>query len=209
MKTNKRTVLGGIGLVATSGATVLASGAFTQVNADRTFELGLANDDTDSQLVITENDELESNAIQQTEDGTFSFDAQNVAPDAYTTYGDFSNITDPATLERGVFVIRNENDTGTDVDITVGISVDGDTNASVNLALLPSGDKENIEVASAGGETETITEIPSTETTDGVAADQAEIECGVHVDTTPEDVSTGEMSITLSISAERSNITSS
>jgi hypothetical protein len=207
MRIDRRAILGGIGLVATSGATVFASGAFTQVEADRTFDVGLAGDDSQSQLVIEENDELGSSAIQQTDDGAFSFNAQNVAPNALTTYGSFSDVTEPGTLETGAFVIRNENDTGTNVDVTAGISVDGETSAPVDLALLPpSDDSEDVKVASADGEGDTVTvsEVPSTETDDGVDPAQAEIECGVLVDTT-SDVSTGELGITLDITAVRSD----
>lgn len=207
MKINKRTVLGGIGLVATSGATVFGSGAFTQVEADRTFDIGLAGDDSESQLVIEENAELGSSAIQQTDGGEFSFDAQDIAPGAYTTYGDFSDVTDPATLEQGVFVVRNENDTGTNVDVTAGISVDGETSAPVDLALLPpSDDSEDVKFASADGEgnTVTVSEVPSTEADEVSDPDRAEIECGILIDTTAG-VPTGQLDITLDITAVRSD----
>ncbi|WP_434522838.1 hypothetical protein [Halorubrum sp. AS12] len=190
------TVAGVVGLT-------FASGAFTQVEADRTFDVGLASNDASSQLVIEENSDLESGAIEQGTDGAFTINASNVAPDAHTTYGEFETITDATSLERGVFVVRNENDTGEDIDVTFEIGFEANPDAMVELAVIdPS--EDSVSVADTSGAGVTISNVPSTEgeTTD----DDAEIACGLLVDTTVG-ATDQTLNVTLTVEAVRSTTT--
>ena len=185
---NRRKVL--LGLAAgTAGTTGLAfgSGAFTTTTADRDLEVGLADSDEDSQLVIEENNELESAAITD-DDGEFKIDASGIAPGAITTFGRFTEIDDAGTLEAGVFVIRNENETGEDIDITVEIhDLDLSDDSEIKLALLPDdsvndSNVESEESGSEGGSVEVDMDgVPSTEN-DGTDEDEASVEVGFIVD---------------------------
>lgn len=212
---NRRNVLKGL-TAASVGSMGLAfgSGAFTNTTATRDFSISVADSDQDSQLVIEETD-LGSAAIKSPENGQFAIDAQKIAPNARTTYGRFGDITDPSTLEKGVFVIRNENNTGYPVDITVSISFEEDTAAGLTLALEHPEDESNLDgpkilETSAGADDDaTLGGIPSTKSgpngeIGGATEADAEIQCGFIVDTT-EGVSNTSLSITLDITADRAS----
>jgi hypothetical protein len=214
---NRRNVLKGLS-AASIGSMGLAfgSGAFTETTATRDFTVSLSDSDRDSQLVIEETD-LGSAAIKSPENGQFEIDAQRIAPNAITTYGRFGDITDPSTLEKGAFVIRNENNTGYPVDITVSISFEDDTAAALTLALEHPEDESNLDgpkvlETSAGEDDDAVLgEIPSTESVPeddpnvgigGKDKEDAEIQCGFIIDTT-EDVSDTILGITLDVTADR------
>ena len=216
---NRRNVLMGL-TAATAGSMSLAfgSGAFTQVEAGRDFEIGLAGSDDEAQLVIEENDGVRSVAVEETDAGNFSIDADNVAPNAVTTYGEFgldgSGQLDATELRTGVFVIRNGNETGAPVDITVGIDFDTATDASVSLSLgHPASadelDGDEVLVTNASEDNDATlggirsTEDGSDDTPDGVSEPDAEVECGFLVDTT-DGGADETLSLTLSITAEQS-----
>jgi len=210
MDLNKRTILSGIGAVAMGGATVFGSGAFTQVEADRTFNVTVAGSDTESQLVI-EDIGRESTAITTNEDdGTFTIDASGAQPGAVTTFGEFATTTDATTLEQGTFAVRNANETGEPIDLTLQLGLDGSSEAVVTLAAAVDPANDTIQTTDTttgidGGESISLVDIPSTNaesTSDG----EAEVECGLVIDTTEGGV--GEtLNLTFAVKAVRSAVT--
>jgi len=210
MDLNKRTILSGIGAVAMGGATVFGSGAFTQVEADRTFNVTVAGSDTESQLVI-EDIGRESTAITTNEDdGTFTIDASGAQPGAVTTFGEFATTADATTLEQGTFAVRNANETGEPIDLTLQLGLDGSSEAVVTLAAAVDPANDTIQTTDTttgidGGESISLVDIPSTNaesTSDG----EAEVECGLVIDTTAGGV--GEtLNLTFAVKAVRSAVT--
>lgn len=210
MDLNKRTILSGIGAVAMGGATVFGSGAFTQVEADRTFNVTVAGSDTESQLVI-EDIGRESTAITTNDDdGTFTIDASGAQPGAVTTFGEFKTTTDATTLEQGTFAVRNANETGEPIDLTLQLGLDESFGAVVTLAAAvdPSGDDiqtTDTDTSIDSGDSISFSEIPSTnaaDTSDGAA----QVECGLVIDTTEGGV--GEtLNLTFAVEAVRSAVT--
>lgn len=196
MKLTKRNVLSGVGLLAVSGATAFGSGAFTQVDADRSFDISVANDDASSQLVIKQNSDLESDANETTDNGIFEINTSSVPPDANVTYGNFSNLSssnDPATLEQGFFVIQNDNETGSAVDISVGVEFDSSPSSTIYLYLV--GPSDNTYSTTSGGSDATVSDVGSSE----------EVECGFIVETDASD-SGSDIDATFSVSAELNKV---
>ena len=202
--TSRRTLLTRL-VAATTGAVGLAfgSGAFSQVKADRDFDVSLAGDEQ-SQLVIEENPDLDSSAAtidEETE--TFSLDASGLPSSARASLGAFENITNPETLDTGVFLIRNENETGGDVDIGVSVAFDedpDDENQLVEVALLPP--EGTPQTTSTDAEGAAIVEsVPSTESEEQPSEDEATVECGIIVDSADPE----QLDIELSIEAVRSD----
>lgn len=203
----RRFLFQSLGTVAAGVGISLGSGAFTQVEASHTFDLSLAADDTSSQLAI-EGTDLASSDITHTSAGTFTIDSDAIQLDAVATFGRFGTITSADTLTDGAFVVRNENQTEADVDVTLGFDTESSSNVVVELALVDPGD-ESISVIDSGGENSddvTISDVPSavSGTTDDSAA---EIECGLVVNTARES-GTGKLDFTISIEAVRSARTS-
>ena len=200
---NRRKVL--LGLAAgTAGTTGLAfgSGAFSETTAEREFEIGLADSDEDSQLVIDENEELESAAITE-DDGEFKIDATGVTPGARTTFGRFSDITEVNELEEGVFIIRNENETGEQIDIDIeihGLDFSGDS--KIELAILDPGGE--VDGTASGSESIEVgvKNIPSAINDDTDDSD-AEVEVGFIVDAgSDDDDLEGDLTIDAELSEE-------
>lgn len=193
--------------IASASGLAFGSGAFTQVTAGRTFDLSLAADDTESQLVI-EGTELASAGISQTAAGTFSIDSGSLPLNAITTFGRFTDNTDANTLTNGGFVVRNENQTEEDIDITVGLDGDSSSDVAVKLAIVDPNDGSVSVTSLTGGNAGdvTISDVPSAvsaATTDSAA----ELEYGLIVDTTSQ-TSAVELDLTFSITAVRSATTS-
>lgn len=215
--TSRRTLLTGLAAGATGVAgVVFGSGAFTTVEADRDFDVGLAESDDEAQLVIEETDPG-SVAIDD-DDGEFSINAQGIQPNGITTIGEFGtsdegDLSDDELIS-GAFVIRNENETGANVDVTVQISSD-DGDLDPELILVLDGPDNGSEQAAVDEEEETtIEDVPSTEdgseeTPEGVDEADAEIECGLFIDTrgveAPEE-NEPDIDVTLSIEAVRSDL---
>lgn len=209
---NRRNVLKGL-TAASAGSMALAfgSGAFTRVEANRQFDVGLAADDTSSQLVIEENGDLPG-AVNPTDDTTFEFVAGNVQPSSISTFGTFDTITDPQSLSIPAFVIRNENDTGESVDVTLSIDTASERNTVVSLAASPSSESttQSTAVTATSGATTgdiTIEGVPSFENSDTSISD-AEVDCGLVIDTTPDGVDTSsDLDLSFNVLAERSETT--
>lgn len=195
---------------ATAGSMGLAfgSGAFTQVEADRSFNVTVASDDTSSQLVI-ENTGSDLAAISTASDGTFTIDATGAQPGGLTTFGRFGDITDATTLEQGTFVVRNENQIGEPVDITLQIGLNGNSSAIVELAAVNPTDNSvsttDTNSNIGGGSPISLLSIPSANNADTTEAD-AQVECGLVIDTTAGGV--GEtLTLTFAVKAVRSAVT--
>jgi len=195
---------------ATAGSMGLAfgSGAFTQVEADRSFDVTIAGDDASSQLVI-ENTGSDLAAIDTTSDGSFTIDASGVQPGGLTTFGQFGDVTDATTLEQGTFVVRNENETGESVDITLQLGLDESSDAVVTLAAAVDPTNDTIQTTDTttgiGGEDTISLPVPST-SAEGTSDGEAEVECGLVIDTTAGGV--GEtLSLTFAVKAVRSAVT--
>lgn len=201
---NRRGVLKGLG-AATAGSAGLAfgSGAFTTTEADREFSVGLADSDAESQLVIEANDGLPSSVVATNEDDEFEIDGSRITPGATTTFGRFETIDDPATLAEGAFLVRNENETGEAVDISVGIDLDNSPTSKIALALLPSGDDPvAASEKSSDSVSATVGSVPSN--AEGGTADSAsaaEVEVGLIVDAAADD---DELSAVLTVEGEQS-----
>lgn len=206
---NRRNVLKGL-TAATAGSMGLAfgSGAFTQVEADRNFDVTIAGDDASSQLVI-ENIGSDLAAIDTASDGTFTIDTTGVQPGGLTTFGQFGDVTDATTLEQGTFVVRNENETGEPVDITLQLGLTGDSSAIVELAAVnPADDSVSTTDTNSdieGGNPISLLSIPSANNGETTEAD-AQVECGLVIDTT--DGGVGEtLNLTFAVEAVRSAVT--
>lgn len=184
------------------------SGAFTQVEADRNFDVTIAGDDASSQLVI-ENIGSDLAAIDTASDGTFTIDTTGVQPGGLTTFGQFGDVTDATTLEQGTFVVRNENETGEPVDITLQLGLTGDSSAIVELAAVnPADDSVSTTDTNSdieGGNPISLLSIPSANNGETTEAD-AQVECGLVIDTT--DGGVGEtLNLTFAVEAVRSAVT--
>lgn len=210
---NRRDVLKGL-TAASAGSMALAfgSGAFTRVEANREFDVGLAADDTSSQLVIEENENLPSAAINPTDDSSFEFSVADIPPNSISAFGTFDTITDPESLDVPAFVIRNENDTGESVDVTLRIDTASERNTVVSLAASPSSESttQSTAVTATSGATTgdiTIEGVPSVESSDTSISD-AEVDCGLLIDTTPDGVDTSsDLGLSFNVLAERSETT--
>ena len=200
---NRRKVLQGLA-AGTAGSIGLAfgSGAFSQTTAERDFDINLADSDDESQLVIEENDDLESTAIGTNEDDEFKIDGSQITPGARTTFGRFDDITDDESLDEGVFIIRNENETEEDIDIEVEIDLDDSTDSEIELALLHDGEVKT----DSGDENDPakvdVDEVPSA-VDDGTDDSDPEVEVGFIVDAgSDDDDLEGDLTIDAELSEE-------
>ena len=177
------------------------SGAFTETTANRSFSVSVADDDTSSQLVVEPTDDPASSAVSdpsQNDSGTLEIDGSGISPSARTAYGEFSDLDDATTLNKGVFVIRNENTTGNAVDITVGVEFNsGGEGAALELGL--DSPNSGIVETTTSSEDATIMSVPSA-TVEGTSDSDASVECGIIVDSD----SSGTLDATISIDASLS-----
>ncbi|WP_181692237.1 hypothetical protein [Natronomonas sp. LN261] len=124
------------------------SGAFTQTTATRDFSISVANDGSDSAQLPIEPQGVNSDAVYQNGSGVLVIDASGLPPQAVTTFGRFSDLSDASSLNEEVFAITNENDTGESVSVTVNVEITSDADdATLNVAIAPTDDKGNV----AGG----------------------------------------------------------
>ena len=201
--TTRRTLLTRL-LAAATGSAGLAfgSGAFTQVEAERFFDIDLSEDD-EAQLVIEPNDDLAASGFETTADGEFTLDSDALSTGAQTGFGFFLDPNDPTSMQTGGFLIRNENETGELVDVEVDIDFADDPNARLELALDPEvADQDTIQTTSTDDdEPAEITGIPST-VAPGVPDENAQVECGAIL-TSGDDI--GAMTAEFSVTATRSD----
>jgi len=197
---NRRRVLKGL-TAATAGSVglVFGSGAFTTTEAQRDFSVTLADGDAESQLVISQNDDLSSSIVTTTDDDAFEIAGSGITPGATTTFGRFDDLADPSTLTEGVFIVRNENQTRGNIDITVEIALQNSPSSELSLALLaPNGDT----VTDTEGDTVngTVESVPSA-VNDSTSEAAAEVEVGFILDA---DIADDQLTADLTVSGERS-----
>ncbi|QLD88812.1 hypothetical protein HWV07_07100 [Natronomonas salina] len=108
MSMNRRNVLIGLGATAAGGGAVLGSGAFSQVEADRTMEVQFS-DDSSAELTLSPTSQYAST------------ESNNDSPNgANTLFIQLSNLNDNAlSTFDGVFEITNNDSTGAEHDIQV------------------------------------------------------------------------------------------
>lgn len=123
MKMNRRNALLGIGAIATGGGALFGSGAFSQVEADRTVDVSLA-DDSSANLALKNGTGATSIIGSTTADGqsTIEFSESNLNADAKTTWN--------AALE-----VKNKGDQS----VTLTASQTGGTGGSGNVFQLQYG----------------------------------------------------------------------
>ena len=196
--TSRRTLLTGLAAGATGVAgVVFGSGAFTTVEADRDFAIDLADDDA-SQLVIEPNEDLPSRAVDvDEEDGVLDFDAEELSRSSIVSYGFFDDLEDSSSLEQGVIVIRNENETGEPIDIDVGFGDEADDALvdtgidELDLALLPPDESEtdSVQVTSPDDNDAEVEGVPAFDEDDEDDEDAATVEVGFRIvsETTEEE----------------------
>lgn len=88
MKMNRRNVLVGLGGIVASGGALLGTGAFSSVEADRTANFDVSNDD--SALLTLEGD---GTYVTGSSSGTIKFEFTNLNDNAVTTFDDVLTIT--------------------------------------------------------------------------------------------------------------------
>lgn len=113
---NRRNVLLGLGTVVAGGGAALGTGAFSQIEADRTASISVASDST---ALLTLGGDTTSQLINET-DGTLGIDQGNINLEAKTTVGQGIDITNNGGQEVSISVSLNT-DTA---DITAAEAVD-------------------------------------------------------------------------------------
>ena len=113
---NRRTLITYTGVAVTGGSAVLATGAFTSVEANRDITVNVA-DDTDALLGL-DPDSLDNSAyatesdgvvgIDVSQDGDRDFDGEGVSPFALTTIEEVIEVTNQGTQDVAVFVESND-----------------------------------------------------------------------------------------------------
>lgn len=116
MRMNRRNVLLGLGTVVAGGGAALGTGAFSQIEADRTASISVASDST---ALLTLGGDTTSQLINET-DGTLGIDQGNINLEAKTTVGQGIDITNNGGQEVSISVSLNT-DTA---DITAAEAVD-------------------------------------------------------------------------------------
>lgn len=184
----------------------LGSGAFTETEADRRFDISLASDDN-AQLTITAGD---SGAASVAEDGTIQLDLSGVNTNAITTYADAFTVSNQNQTDRPVLLyipaihdgsgspaatnIQNSIEFVADApsaanttarDISQPPSTDGDTGAQV---LAEQSDSDDNAVGVTIRVLDTLTEVSAEETANlslPIVAERADAE-------TIDDISDGD-----------------
>ncbi len=105
---NRRNVLLGLGTAAAGSGIVFGSGAFTQIDADRTVDVEVV-EDAGGLLGLDADDDSEFIEI---EDGSFEIALDNANPDAETRID-------------GALKVTNNTEDASDVDIFVEFDIDG------------------------------------------------------------------------------------
>lgn len=116
MRMNRRNVLLGLGTVVAGGGAALGTGAFSQIEADRTASISVASDST---ALLTLGGDTTSQLINET-DGTLGIDQGNINLEAKTTVDQGIDITNNGGQEVSISVSLNT-DTA---DITAAEAVD-------------------------------------------------------------------------------------
>lgn len=108
MKSNRRSVLIGLGALTVGGGAVFGTGAFSSVEADRTATISVADD---SSALLALSGATSSELINET-DGTLGIDQDNINLDGTTTVNEAITITNNGANEVELSIDVTE---GTDV----------------------------------------------------------------------------------------------
>lgn len=146
MRMNRRNVLAGIGVAVVGGGGALASGAFSQVEAERSVDLD-TSDDADAYLGMEAADGADSYVT--TSNGTIGISIDNLNEDAMTTINELISFTDnsPADVSIDTVSVEVINDTSgaisiveeTDLDPfadggTFGVEIDLESNDAADVS---------------------------------------------------------------------------
>jgi len=193
----RRELLGrGVLAIGTAAGLAFGSGAFTQTEADRPYDLAIAADD--SALLSLEPSGVNSQIVSTTDDGILQFDLTDtgLSTQATSTIGMFQSVDfdDPEVFQKEAFVIVNN--TVAEIAVTINVDVeDGDA----NVKFVVSGDDPT------GGDS---VKVPNdTESTTDTDEDGATIELGsterLYGGVIIETTGTTDITADLSVSAER------
>lgn len=155
MRINRRNVLLGLGTMAVGGGAVAGSGAFSQVEADRTVSVSTANDDS-ALLSITGND-----GDYFSEDGTggaIEVDIQDLNDDAKTVFEGLITVTNNGNNDVGVWVTLSD---GSDLDFLDedGESIVGGAGSSTDIGTTESENLDVVFETGDRGDADTVTEV--------------------------------------------------
>lgn len=166
MTMNRRNVLIGLGATAAGGGAVLGSGAFSQVEADRSVSFTVAND---SAAIVALDGSTSSYASTTTSDGTevLQITVQNLNEDAVTTIDDLFTVTnndsdgnaETITLSDGSNAALNWTSSGNQ---TYGVSGDNLENGVTVAEGNAVGVSLEIDTTSSGGDPTTVSQITIT-----------------------------------------------
>jgi len=159
MRMNRRNVLVGLGTIVAGGGAALGTGAFSQVEADRTAAISVA-DDADAFLGLeVHEDRIDGdtsdpvgnyvsyeetdgqNVIQFHFDGSGNTDSTGLNVDAVTQFDNLITITNDSTNE--VDVTITPVDTNGD-EVTLGFTAYEGTDPSTSLGKISSGDPQDV-----------------------------------------------------------------
>ena len=130
MKSNRRSVLIGLGALTVGGGAVFGTGAFSSVEANRQVTVNVDEDDG-ALLALNPSGAGVDSDVVQLDDGllVINFDeagdsSEGVNLDAVTTVGEVDTSTSPVTVSEEAFTITNNG--SNEVDITFDIDFDDD-----------------------------------------------------------------------------------
>ena len=105
MKFTRRRVLAGAGALGVSAAGVVGTTAFTQVEAERDFDIGISGDE-DAQLALIPGDETSVTSYSEIEGGSevLEIELENINTQGDTVFEDAFTIENRAEIEDSLFV---------------------------------------------------------------------------------------------------------
>ena len=117
MTMNRRNVLIGLGTVAAGGGAALGTGAFSQVEAERTVNIDV-NGDASAAVELTANTSVRG----VTQDGSganneLSIELTNVNDGALTSIGVVDDINDPSSVNTQAFTVGNGTSSEYNIDV--------------------------------------------------------------------------------------------
>ena len=134
MPSRRQVLSGAASLGASAVGAAFGSGAFTQTEADRDFDLELVGDE---QGLLTIDPNVDVSPVVQIEDGRVRFDSDDIAgnPNATLTIGELEHIDfgSPGEIKREAFALENNTDRPISVVVEVG-AVDSESELKLGLA---------------------------------------------------------------------------
>ena len=119
MKLTRRRILAGAGALGVSSAGVIGTTAFTQVEAERDFDIGVSGDE-DAQLALIPGDETSVTSYREIEGGSdvLEIELENINTQGDTVFEDAFTIENQAEIEDSLFVFIPRALDADDVGIT-------------------------------------------------------------------------------------------